>query len=378
MRDALREPFLAVSKAAYQRVFRPMLFRQDAQTAHETALKVMGVFDAHPGLMRLIHKTAFVSCPVMVGGVTLDSPLMLAAGMVKGHGFESENDAIAAVEQGENIMPGWRSFPALLGAVEFGSFTRYPRPGNPGRVMWRHPQTQSTQNRVGLKNPGAAAAAAFLSRSIQDMPATYGINIAVSPGVTDPEQELSEVREAVEIFLKSGLRPSWVTLNVSCPNTEDDPGDHQTEARIRTLCRTLVTALHPIPLWVKISPDLADSQFATLMRVFADEGVKAVVASNTLSCPTPDDPSLVAGVGGGDLYSHALRAATALIEQKRRHNYDVDVIGCGGVQDAKHFHAYMQAGVSAVQYWSGLVYRGPLMGAYILSEYVGSRSQSPR
>lgn len=378
MGDALRDTFLAVSRLGYQEVLRRLLFMQNAQASHERALRVMKFFDARPGLMRLIYKTAFLSCPMTVGGVMLDSPLMLAAGMVKGRGFTTEEEALAAVERGENIMPGWRSFPALLGAVEFGSFTRYPRPGNPGRVMWRHPETQSTQNRVGLKNPGAAAAAAFLSRSLQNMPTTYGINIAVSPGVTDSEQEVTEVREAVEIFLKSGLRPSWVTLNVSCPNTEDDPGDHQTEARTRNLCRTLVTTLHPIPLWVKISPDLADSQFVTLMRVFADEGVRAVIASNTLPCPTPDDPSLIAGVGGGDLYPYALRAASLLAEEKRRHGYDVDVIGCGGVQNTQQFEEYLRVGVSAVQYWSGLVYRGPLVGAYILSEYGGRRTREAK
>ena len=46
--------------------------------------------------------------PVTVGEVTLDSPLMLAAGLVKGDGFESEEAALAAVERGDNIIPGWK------------------------------------------------------------------------------------------------------------------------------------------------------------------------------------------------------------------------------------------------------------------------------
>lgn len=368
MRDALRNSFLTLSRVGYRWGMRPLLFMRDAQSAHELVLGTMSFFDNRPVLMRLIHQIAFRSCPVNVGGVALDSPLMLAAGMVKGHGFADEGAALAAVERGENIIPGWRSFPALVGAVEFGSFTRYPRPGNPGRVMWRHPQTLSTQNCVGLKNPGATAAAAFLSQPGRKLPATYGINVAVSPGVTDPEQEVAEAREAVELFLARGLRPSWLTLNISCPNTEDDPGDHQTEARTRTICRTLVAALHPIPLWVKISPGLADSQLATLMHVFADEDVKAVIATNTLPRPTPDDASLVAGIAGGDLFQHALSTASVLVAEKARHGYDVDVIGCGGVQDRPTYTAFMQCGVSAVQYWSGLIYSGPLMAAYILSQ----------
>ncbi len=94
--------------------------------------------------------------------MTLPHPLIVAAGLVKGDGFASEAEALAAVARGRNIMPGWRSLPALVGAVEFGSFTRWPRLGNPGCVVWRDMATRSMQNRVGLRNPGATAAAAFL------------------------------------------------------------------------------------------------------------------------------------------------------------------------------------------------------------------------
>ena len=62
--------------------------------------------------------------------------------------------------RGRDVVPGWRSLPALVGAVEFGSYTRHPRLGNPGRVVWRDHATRSMQNRIGLRNPGARAAAA--------------------------------------------------------------------------------------------------------------------------------------------------------------------------------------------------------------------------
>src|SRR5947208_2551717 len=92
--------------------------------------------------------------------ISLPLDLSFAAGLVKGTGFAREDEALAAVERGDNIIPGWRSVPALVGPLEIGSFTRYPRLGNPGTVVWRDPRTRSTQNRVGLRNPGARAAAA--------------------------------------------------------------------------------------------------------------------------------------------------------------------------------------------------------------------------
>ncbi len=277
--------------------------------------------------------------------MTLHHPLILAAGFVKGEGFVDEAAAQRALTR--NIIPGWRTMPLLVGAVEFGSFTRYPRLGNPGVVVWRDPATRSTQNRVGLKNPGARAAAEFLAQRRRDLPPIFGINIAVSPGVTDADQERREVLKSLQAFLERDVRPSWFTLNLSCPNTEDDPGSHQTEARARALCAAVVELLsaQQIPLWVKISPALADEQYRVLLRAFAETGVAAVIATNTLAAPAPDDApeGVTAGLAGGSLHQAALRAVALLTDEKAARGYDLDVIACGGVLDGATFRAFAAA-----------------------------------
>jgi dihydroorotate dehydrogenase len=321
--------------------------------------------------------------PVEVGGVRLPSPMMLAAGFVKGHGFSSEEAAMEAVRSGVNIIPGWRAMPPLVGPVEFGSFTRYPRLGNEGTVLWRDPATLSLQNRVGLRNPGAEAAATFLARHRKHLPKCFGINIAVSPGQNDPDTAKREVLEAIEAFSTREVYPSWYTLNVSCPNTEDDPGGRQTEAVSRDLCDAVVRLLNsderPIPLWVKLGPDLAPEQYGVLVRVMHEVGVKAIVATNTTPMPIPDTEGqtsrithhaspVMAGVGGGRLHDQALAAVKLLVEETKGHHYNLDIIGCGGVLDGASYHAYKAAGARAVQYWSALVYRGPLAAAVIAHE----------
>ncbi len=364
--------FLAANHLLYRRIARPVIFRGSAQRAHEQILKLLRWLDQQDslqGILEKFHDAALDVCPVNVGGVELASPLMLAAGFVKGVGFDGEDAALAAVQRGENIIPGWRSMPRLVGAVEFGSFTRWPRLGNPGNVIWRDVRTRSTQNRVGLKNPGARAAAAFLKLHQDQLPHIYGINIAVSPGVSDLAQERREVLEALDFFLTESLHPSWLTLNVSCPNTEDDPSGHQTEDRTRQLCEAVVTHLpQTIPLWVKISPDLAPEQYDILMRVFAETSVRAVIATNTLAEPTPDAPHLTAGVAGGKLHDTAVAVAARLIHEKSQHGYTLDIIGCGGVQDAATYRDFARLGVKAAQYWTALIYRGPLTAGLILSE----------
>ena len=353
--------FLAANRMLYD-LARPIIFRGSAQQRHIQIMELLRWMDGQnwvQALLRQAHRMAFDEQPFNAGGVRLRYPLILAAGFVKGNGFEDELTALAAVENGQNIIPGWRSMPALVGPVEFGSFTRWPRMGNAGAVLWREPATCSTQNRIGLKNPGARAAAAFLDLRQNQLPTVYGINLAVSPGVTDPQQELEEICEALGFFLERQIIPSWFTLNLSCPNTEDDPGGHQTAHKTRTLCQALVNQLS-VPLWVKISPDLADEQYQVLMQEFERIGVQGVIATNTLAQSTPDDTTLLAGVGGGRLHESAVAATIHLQSDS------VAVIGCGGVLDAATFHNFRS--IAAAQYWSALVYRGPLAAALILNE----------
>ncbi len=368
----LRQALLMVNRVGYARLLRPLIFRRSAQEAHTRTMRLLAWADRLPALCALLaalRRVMMPPAPVDIGGVTLPGPLILAAGLVKGDGFLHEDSALTAVQRGRNIMPGWRAMPAMAGLVEFGSFTRWPRLGNPGTVLWRDVDTTSTQNRVGLKNPGVLAAAAFLAARRHSLPPQFGINIAVSPGVSDPAQQVEEVLAGLRAFIAAGVTPTWFTLNLSCPNTEDDPGGHQTAGLAAQVCGAAVDCLRQeaadTPLWVKVSPGLGADQYAALMVVFAQVGVRAVIATNTLGLPTPDDPALVAGVGGGRLHAEALAAARAL----RAVGGPVDVIGCGGALDGASCRAFAAAGAPVAQYWSALVYRGPFAAALIQAEW---------
>ncbi len=391
MRAPLKRLLLTALNAGYQQLNKRLIFKASAQDAHESTIRLLRFLERSPLSSRLagfLHLMTFTDSPTDVGGLRLSHPLILAAGFVKGDGFHSEAEALAALSQSKrNIIPGWRIMPALVGPVELGSFTRYPRMGNEGAVVWRDIESQSIQNRVGLKNPGARAAAQFLAQRKNKLPKEFGINIAVSPGVHDIQQRQAEVIESVEFFIAAGVLPTWFTLNISCPNTDDDPLGYQLEAETRQLCRAFIAHLRAhslgMPLWVKISPNLAGGQYHALIRIFDEVGVKAIVATNTRPQASPDDAT-PAGVGGGKLFEAALAAAAELCLEKRRMNYAVDLIGCGGIIDGATYRDYRRLGVKAAQYWSAIVYRGPLAAAIIESElpqhdceYEAIHSESP-
>jgi dihydroorotate dehydrogenase len=126
--------------------------------------------------------------------------------------------------------------------------------------------------------------------------------------------------------------------------------------------------LEDTPLWVKISPDLADEQYCALLRAFAQTGVKAVVASNTLGKPAPDGSGALAGIGGGELHQPVVKVVTRLCDEITRQGYPLDLIACGGVEDGRTFDDFAVQGVRAMQYMSAFIYRGPLAAALIEQE----------
>jgi dihydroorotate dehydrogenase len=330
-------------------------------------------------LARAVGRATMPDRPTEVGGVTVPTPLILAAGFVKGDGFGSEADALVAVAQGRDLLPGWRIMPALIRAVEFGSYTRHPRVGNSGPIVWRDDRVRSTHNRVGLRNPGAPAAAAFLGARRAQLPAAWGVSLAVSPGIDDPGESAAQLEDAATSFERAfrGRQttvggdpdtgtPSWYTLNLSCPNTEDDPAGLQTAELARRLIGA-VAGVVSTPLWVKVGPDLSPTQYEALVDVLSELGVRAVVATNTLAGPAPTGP-LTAGLGGAPLRPHALAAVGHLADSIARRGSALDIVGSGGVLEGRDLTAFLDAGAKAAMLYSALVFRGPLAPALILRE----------
>jgi dihydroorotate dehydrogenase len=344
-----------------------------AELGHARTLRLLRRADASSAAVALAQRVGRAALPAertRVGGVTLPHPLIVAAGLVKGDGFATQSEAMAAVHAGRDIVPGWRSLAALVGSVELGSFTPQPRVGNSGTVLWRDDARRSMQNRVGLRNPGAAAAAEHLGGVVALLPGVFGVNIAPTPEVDDDRAaaELCDGAAAFErAFEGRAHGPAWYTLNLSCPNTADDPRGRQTEA----LARRLVAAMRAVvstPLWVKIGPDLSDGQLEGLVSAFGDLGVAAVVATNTVARPAPGDGSRTAGVSGAELRPLALDTVRRLSSIIGRHGAVLDIVGCGGILDGADWRAFRSAGARAGMLYSALVFRGPLAAALILHE----------
>ena len=359
---------LAACEALYGGL-RKILFTRSADDAHRLVVKQLGRLDRRPSLCRALRRYRRRSrASTRVGRVVVDSPLILAAGLVKGEGFSTEEEALRAVAQGRNIMAGWRSVPALVGPVEMGSFTPRPRLGNSGQVLWRNTADRSLFNRVGLRNPGAVAAAAFLSERSDQLPDVFGISVASDPDQTDPARRDEETAEAVGKFIRAGLRPSWVTVNISCPNVPQGYAHAELPAEVARLCRAVRRQLpKETALWVKVGPDIGAGRYGSIVRAAVDGGAEAIVATNTAPGQSPDT-GIAVGVGGALLHPRALQVVDELASARRESAREWEIVGCGGVLDGDGYQAFLDRGAAAVQYWSALVFRGPMAPALITAE----------
>ncbi|MEO0864420.1 MAG: dihydroorotate dehydrogenase (quinone), partial [Pseudomonadota bacterium] len=118
-----------------------------------------------------------------------------------------------------------------------------------------------------------------------------------------------------------------------------------------------------VPVFLKIAPDLTDQDLADIAKVAEDARVAAIIATNT----TLDRTGLHSrhareqgGLSGAPLFDKSTRVLAKLHKLT-----DIPLVGVGGISCAEDAYAKIQAGASAVQLYTGLVYGGLSLAARI-------------
>jgi dihydroorotate dehydrogenase len=330
-------------------VMKPWLFRLDAERAHTLTVKMMVV--AHRvGMLKSV--VAAPQQPRSVMGLTFPNVLGLAAGMDKSAG---------AVE-------AWGALG--FGFVEVGTLTPRPQPGNPKPRLFRLPEHAALINRMGFNNPGIEAAVKKLrNRRTQ---AVVGVNIGKNFDTPN-----DKAVDDYLICLKAAYPVAdYVAVNISSPNTKG-LRDLQAEDSVRQLVSALkkeqasLQKEHgkTVPLLVKIAPDLNDMQIEALARVFNEQAIDGVIATNTTIDRSAVTGHALAQEAGG-LSGAPVRERSTLVIQAFRTllKETVPVIGVGGILTGADAREKMKAGAALVQVYSGLVYRGPGLVREVLAQ----------
>jgi dihydroorotate dehydrogenase len=326
---------------------RPLLFRLDPELAHELTL---GLTDA-PLRLGLLRAPRVPGVPVRAMGLEFPNAVGLAAGLDKD---AAHVDALARLG---------------FGFLEVGTVTPRPQPGNLRPRLFRLPRAEALINRMGFNNAGLEAFMDNLSRA--RWRGILGINIGKNAD-TPIERAADDYAACLE---RVYARASYVTINVSSPNTKD-LRELQHDAALDALLSRLAALRERlaerhgrrVPLALKVSPDLEPAQVQGIADAVRRHGVDGVIATNTSVSRAGVEGLPHAGEAGG-LSGAPIRArATAtLAALAAALKGEAALIGVGGILRGAHAVEKLDAGASLVQLYTGLVYRGPELVAECIS-----------
>jgi dihydroorotate dehydrogenase len=308
----------------------PLLRALDPERAHGLALAAL-----RAGLGPATGPVATPRLATTLAGLALPNPLGLAAGMDK------NATAVAALSR------------TGFGFVEVGAATPRPQAGNPRPRLFRLTADRAVINRFGFNNDGMAAIAARLAARPKGF--AVGLNLGANKESADRAADFAEVLAHAGPFI------DFATVNVSSPNTER-LRDLQGKAALAGLLAGVIAAnralARPVPLFLKIAPDLSDRELAEIVETAGEAGVDAIVATNTtLARDGLQGPHAAeaGGLSGAPLFR---RSTIVLAKLHAMTEGRLPLVGVGGIASAEEAYAKIRAGATALQIYSALVYGG--------------------
>ena len=307
----------------------PLLRRLDPERAHRLAVTALRLGLAGSG------GADDARLAVRAMGLALPNPIGLAAGFDKG--------AVA--------VRGLRR--VGFGAVETGTATLRPQPGNPKPRVFRLTEDRAVINRYGLNSAGIEPYVARLA-AIPRGRVPVGANVGINKEGADPERDYAALVAAVAPHV------DYVVINVSSPNT---PGlrDLQGEARLDGILQAIGQAVPAgPPLVLKLAPDLDEAGLEAALAAAIRHGVRGVIMGNT-TVERPGTLRSSARTEAGGLSGPPLmaRSTRMLAQAHRMAGGQLTLIGCGGVMTGRDVLRKLRAGASFVQLYTAFAYDGP-------------------
>jgi len=338
----------------YDGLVRPLLFRCDAEHAHELGVQAMEWL-ARLAPLRLALERRMASHlravrPVEAFGLRFPNAVGLAAGFDK--------DARA-----------WPAAAALgFGHVEVGTVTALAQPGNPRPRAFRYPAEGAVINRMGFNNDGVDA----MVERLKNRPEGLVVGGNIGKNKATPNEKA--IDDYVIAFEKIYDYVDYIAVNISSPNT---PGLRDLQED--TFISQLFAQLQDIrsgraqwkPIFLKIAPDFHQNQIKELVKTIKKAKVDGVIATNTTVSRDNlrSDKKLVQKIGDGGLSGKPVYESsnTVLGFLAIELGGTIPLIGVGGVFSKSDYNSKITRGASLVQVYTGFIYVGPRIVRKILS-----------
>lgn len=307
------------------------LHKLDPEQAHHLSIRALKT-----GLVPMSGLITSARLKTTLAGLELPNPVGLAAG------YDKNAEVVGPLSR------------AGFGFVEVGAATPRAQPGNPKPRLFRLTEDRAVINRFGFNNEGADVIAARLrARTLGAVP--VGLNLGANKDSADRAGDFAQVLRVCGPFI------DFATVNVSSPNTEklrDLQGAAALSALLAGVMEARAGLSRRIPVFLKIAPDLNSDEIAEIGEVALASGLDAEITTNTtlsregLSSAHKGETG---GLSGAPLFEKSTRV---LAQLSKATEGKIPLIGVGGIATPEQAIAKLQAGASAVQVYSALVYQG--------------------
>jgi dihydroorotate dehydrogenase len=315
-------------------LLRPYIFGLDPEVAHDLAIKSLK-FNILPNAFFHIDEEEMLETELFKK--KLKNPIGLAAG------FDKSAEVYNSL------------FKLGFGFVEVGTITPRRQTGNLKPRIFRLEKDKAMINRLGFNNDGMDTVSERLSK----IPPEDFLGINVGPN-RDTKDKTSDF---IKCFDKLNKFASYITINISSPNTEGLRNFHEKE-----LLSDLLAKLNKLkkdkkiqcPIVLKISPDIAEKEIFNINEMILKFRIDGIILTNTTNQYrenlSDNKKHEKGGLSGLPLQKISLKLIKQFFKSSKG---KVPIIGVGGIDSGQSAFEKIAAGATAIQLYTGMVYNGP-------------------
>ena len=313
---------------------RPYIFNLDPEVAHDLAIKSLK-FNFIPKSFFQVENEEILS--INLFKKELKNPIGLAAG------FDKSAEVYNSL------------FNLGFGFVEVGTITPKRQLGNPKPRIFRLEKDNAMINRLGFNNEGADL---VYDRILNNLPEGYlGINIGPNKDTKD------KILDFLECLSKLNKFANYLTINISSPNTEGLRDFHEKELLSNLLKKIQEEKKRKkisCPIVLKLSPDIEDNEVSNINELILKFKVDGVILTNTTNKNRDNLLDQYKNEEGGLSGVPLREISTKFIKNFYRINKGkIPIIGVGGIDSGESAFDKILSGATAVQLYTGMIYKGP-------------------
>jgi len=324
---------------------RPFVFNLDPETAHDLAIKSLK-YNFLPSSLFSVTDEEMLSTKLF--GKEISNPIGLAAG------FDKSAEVYNQI------------FKLGFGFVEVGTVTPKQQYGNEKPRVFRLTKDQALINRLGFNNDGAEVVRKRIENNSPD--SLLGINIGPNK---DSKDMINDFIKCAEIFFPLG---DYITVNISSPNTPGLRDFHKIEVLDKLLLKiNQVREKSNFNKFflLKVSPDLENSSVDNITKLILEHKIDGVILTNTTDKNRENlldkKKEEVGGLSGRPLKDLSTQFIKKFYKNLKG---EIPIIGVGGIDSGESAFEKISAGASALQLYTGLIYKGPTVIKDIKNELI--------